>query len=61
MRPPVGWEVRHLRQLLEGKSATGLRDAELLEVVKKQLPETERISAWAKSRCKLAAPQVLAG
>ena len=43
------------------QGAMAVRDAELLEVVKKQLPETERISAWAKSRCKLAAPQVLAG
>ena len=43
------------------QGAMAVRDPELLEVVKKQLPEAERVSAWAKSRCKLAAPQVLAG
>ena len=43
------------------QGAMVMRDAELLEEVKKQLPEVERVSAWAKSRCKLAAPQVLAG
>jgi hypothetical protein len=43
------------------QGAMAIRDPELLEVVKQQLPETERVGAWAKTRCKLAAPQVLAG
>jgi len=43
------------------QGAMAVRDSELLEEVKKQLLEVERVSAWAKSRCKLAAPQVLAG
>jgi hypothetical protein len=43
------------------QGAMVMRDPELLEGAKKQLPEVERVSAWAKSRCKLAAPQVLAG
>jgi hypothetical protein len=43
------------------QGAMAVRDAQLLEIVKKQLPEAERVSAWAKSRCKQAAPQVLAG
>jgi hypothetical protein len=43
------------------QGAMAVRDPGLLEEVKKQLPEVERVSAWAKSRCKLAAPQVLAG
>jgi len=33
----------------------------LLQAVEQQLPDVERVSAWAKTSCKLAAPQVLAG
>jgi hypothetical protein len=47
--------------MLLKQGAMAMRDPELLEGAKKQLPEVERVSAWAKSRCKLAAPQVLAG
>ena len=47
--------------LLLKQGAMAVRDPELLEAVKTQIPETERVSAWAKTRCKLAAPQVLAG
>jgi hypothetical protein len=43
------------------QGAMAVRDPQLLEVVTQQLSETERVSAWAKTRCKLAAPQVLAG
>jgi hypothetical protein len=46
---------------LHKQGAMAVRDPDLLEVVKAQQPEVERVSTWAKSRCKLAAPQVLAG
>jgi hypothetical protein len=43
------------------QGAMVVRDPELLQAVEQQLPDVERVSAWAKTRCKLAAPQVLAG
>jgi hypothetical protein len=41
------------------QGAMALRDEALLGATKENIPEVERVSRWAKTRVKLAAPQVL--
>jgi hypothetical protein len=43
------------------QGAMAVRDKTLLDAVKNQLPEVDRVGRWAKTRIKVAAPQVLAG